>query len=379
MRLIRLSSLSDGMVLARDLRTGRPGEVPLLRAGVKLSRGYVERLARLGIQTVWIDDELSRGIEPLPALAPEERIAAEVAVSESFTRTSRVLASGGTALPQRDLEQLTKTVAGIAASLADVPEAALALGDLAAADAYTHRHSVQVALIGMLIARRHWQRDGWRDWLERPRYDGIDGRLTKLGVALILHDIGKLAVPAQIIDKPGKLTDEEFAAIKLHPEAGVDLLRAANPSPLTIATVRDHHERLDGSGYPAGRTGDAIHEFARICAIADVFDAVSSERPYKHAAPPHVGVNVIGEGVLRGGFDRTVADAFRRVCMPYPLGTDVVVDGECLGVVSHVEGDEPWMPTVRRMTGREVVEVTLDLRHLDALRKPAGAPVLEAA
>ena len=378
MRLIRLSSLADGMVLARDLRTGRPGEVPLLRAGVQLSSSYVERLRKLGIQTVWIDDELSRGIEPLPALEPEQRVAAEAAVAESFDRTSRMLAAGGTALPPRDLAMLTQTVAGIAASLADVPEAALALGDLAAADAYTHRHSVQVALIGMLIARRHWQRDGWRDWLERPRYDGIDARLTKLGVALILHDVGKLAVPADIINKPGRLSDEEFAAIKLHPEAGVDLLRAADPSPLTVATVRDHHERLDGSGYPAGRRGDAIHEFARICAIADVFDAVSSERPYKNAAPPVVGVNIISDGVLRGLFDRDVASAFRRVCMPYPLGTDVVVDGECLGVVSHVDADEPWMPTVRRMQGGEVGEATLDLRHLDALRRPPE-PAREAA
>ena len=378
MRLIRLSSLSDGMVLARDLRTGQAGDVPLLRAGVTLSAAYVQRLRRLRIHTVWIDDELSRGIEPLPALDPEERLAAEVAVSESFDRTARTLAKGGTAMPQQDLEQLTSTVARIAASLADVPEAALALGDLASADAYTHRHSVQVALIGMLIARRHWYREGWRDWMERPRYDGVEARLTKLGVGLILHDIGKLAVPPEIINKPGRLTDEEFAAIKLHPEAGVDLLRAASPSPLTVATVRDHHERLDGSGYPAGRTGESIHEFARICAIADVFDAVSSERPYKNAAPPHVGVNVIGEGVAGGIFDPAVARAFRRVCMPYPIGTDVVVDGDWLGVVSAVDAEEPWMPTVRRMQAGEVEELVLDLRHLDTLRA-RGAAALEAA
>jgi HD-GYP domain-containing protein (c-di-GMP phosphodiesterase class II) len=378
MRLIRLNSLADGMVLARDLRTGRAGEVPLLRAGVPLSAAYVKRLRAIGIHTVWIDDELSRGIEPLPALDPEERMAAEVAVSDSFDRTARTLARGGTAMPQQDLEQLTATVARIAASLADVPEASLALNDLATADAYTHRHSVQVALIGMLIARRHWYRDGWRDWMERPRYDGIEARLTKLGVGLILHDIGKLAVPLEILNKPGRLTDEEFAQIKLHPTAGVDLLRGANPSPLTIATVRDHHERLDGSGYPGGRTGETIHEFARICAIADVFDAISSERPYKHAAPPYVGVNIISDGVVRGGLDPAVVNSFRRVCMPYPLGTDVTVDDECLGVVSAIDADEPWMPTVRRMRGGEIEEVVVDLRHLDVLRQGAGTQ-LEAA
>ena len=379
MRLIRLSAVSDGMVLARELRTGRPGEIPLLRAGVRLSSSYASRLRTMGIQTVWIDDELSHGIEPLPPLEPEQRIEAENAVAESFQRTSRALAQGGTAVPRQDLEQLASTVAGIAASLADVPEASLALGDLALADAYTHRHSVQVAIIGMLVARRHWYRNGWRDATEHVRYDRIDSRLTKLGVGLILHDIGKLAVPRAILDKPGRLTGDEFAQIKLHPAAGVDLLRAANPSPLTVATVRDHHERLDGSGYPAGRRGDVIHEFARICAIADVFDAVCSERPYKRAAPPHVGVSIIGEGVLGGGLDPVIAAAFRRVCMPFPLGTDVVVDGETLGVVAAIDADEPWMPTVRRMQDGEIEELALDLRHLDALAARPQAPATEAA
>lgn len=379
MRLIRLSAVSDGMVLARDLRTGRPGEIPLLRAGVRLSGSYASRLRSIGIQTVWIDDELSRGIEPLPPLEPEQRTAAESAVAQSFQHTSRALSTGGSAVPPRDLELLSSTVAAIAASLADVPEASLALGDLAIADAYTHRHSVQVAIIGLLIARRHWHRNGWRDATEHVRYDRIDARLTKLGVGLILHDIGKLAVPPAILNKPGRLTEEEFAQIRLHPAAGVDLLRAANPSPLTVATVRDHHERLDGSGYPAGRSAEVIHEFARICAIADVFDAVCSERPYKSAAPAHVGVNIIGEGVLRGGLDPAIAAAFRRVCMPFPLGTDVVVDGETLGVVAAIDADEPWMPVVRRLRNGAMEELALDLRQLDALAAQPDAPGAAAA
>jgi HD-GYP domain-containing protein (c-di-GMP phosphodiesterase class II) len=231
----------------------------------------------------------------------------------------------------------------------------------------------------MLLARRLWQREGWRDWIERPRFDNIEGRLTRLGVGLILHDIGKLAVPLQILNKRGSLSDEEIAQIQLHPTAGVDLLRPADPSPLVLATVRDHHERLDGSGYPGGRSAETIHEFARICAVADVFDAVSSERPYKHASPSHVAMNVIAEGVNRGRLDPRVVAAFRRVCMPYPLGSEVVIDGERLGVVSDVDVDEPWMPTVRRMQDGEISESTIDLRHLDALRHPSGEPDLETA
>jgi HD-GYP domain-containing protein (c-di-GMP phosphodiesterase class II) len=379
MRLIRLTSLTDGMVLARDLRNGRPGGIPLLRAGVRLSDVYIRRLQASGLHTVWIDDELSGDIEPLEALDPEMRLAAEEAVHESFDRTTRLLAAGGTSLPEHDLERLTSTVSQIATSLADVPEAALALDDLATADAYTHSHSVQVAIIGMLIARSLWQRDGWRDWMERPRFDGIEGRLTKLGVGLILHDIGKLAVPIDILTKRGALTSHEMAQIKLHPTAGVDLLRAADPSARVLATVRDHHERLDGSGYPGGRDAEAIHEFARICAIADVFDAVSSDRPYKHAAPAHVAVNVIGDSVNRGRLDPRVAAAFRRVCMPFPLGSEVVIDGKPLGVVSKIDAAEPWMPTVRRTHEGEIAEAALDLRHLDAMRRNSAAPELEAA
>jgi HD-GYP domain-containing protein (c-di-GMP phosphodiesterase class II) len=379
MRLIRLTSLTDGMVLARDLRTGRPGEIPLLRAGVRLSPSYIGRLRAMGVHTVWIDDELSQGIEPLEPLDPEMRLAAEAAIHESFDRTTRILSSGGTALPERDLERLTATVTEVATSLSDVPEAALALDDLATADAYTHRHSLQVAIIGMLIARRLWRQEGWRDWIERERFDGIESRLARLGVGLVLHDIGKLAVPARILNKSGELTADEVAQIRLHPEAGVDLLRAADPSPLVIATVRDHHERLDGSGYPARRTGDTIHEFARICAIADVYDAVSSERPYKHAEPAHTAINVIAGGVREGALDARVATAFRGVCMPYPLGTEVVVDGTPLGVVSRIDADEPWMPTVRRLEEGRIAELAVDLRHLDASRRSTDVPELDAA
>jgi len=191
MRLTRLSSLPDGMVLARDVGCGRIGEHPLLRASATLSGSYINHLKKIGVHTVWIDDELSHGIEPLPPLDPGERLLAETAVAETFDRVARGLAKGTAAVPREDLQQRTAIVARIAASLTEVPEAALALNDLATAAAYIYRHSMQVAVIGMLIARRHWNRNGWRDWMERPRWDGVEARLTKLGVGLILHDIGK--------------------------------------------------------------------------------------------------------------------------------------------------------------------------------------------
>jgi HD-GYP domain-containing protein (c-di-GMP phosphodiesterase class II) len=185
-------------------------------------------------------------------------------------------------------------------------------------------------------------------------------------------------VPLEILNKPGPLSEDEFAQIKLHPQAGMDLLRSANPSPLIVAAVRDHHERLDGSGYPAGRVAGTIHEFARICAIADVFDAITSERPYKHAAPAYVAVNFISQGGISGLFDAEIVSAFRRVCLPFPLGTEVVHDGDVLGIVSAIDTGDPWMPTVRRMQDGRITESVVDVRQLDVTRRPPDVADLAA-
>ena len=100
--------------------------------------------------------------------------------------------------------------------LLDCPDAALALDDLNAFDDYTHRHSVQVTVLGLLIARRAWATDGWTDFRGRRRHDRIEERMRKLGLGLLVHDVGKLAVPPEILNKPGRLTDEEMAVMKTH-------------------------------------------------------------------------------------------------------------------------------------------------------------------
>ena len=110
--------------------------------------------------------------------------------------------------------------------------------------------------------------------------------------------------------------------MKTHAVAGVELLRPADLSPLALSVVRDHHERIDGSGYPDGLIGHQVQEFPRIAAVADVYDAVTSERVYKPAAPPHVGVKVIRSGTGTG-FCPNVVRAFRAVVMPYPVGHEI--------------------------------------------------------
>jgi len=134
--------------------------------------------------------------------------------------------------------------------------------------------------------------------------------------------------------------------MKAHPDAGVELLRPADLSPLSLSVVRDHHERIDGSGYPQKLTGGQVQEFPRIAAVADVYDAVTSERVYKDAAPPFVGVNVIRSGAGTQ-FCTNVVRHFRAVVMPFPVGHEITLPDGRTGVVASVDPCDPDTPTVR--------------------------------
>ena len=123
--------------------------------------------------------------------------------------------------------------------------------------------------------------------------------------------------------------------------------------------IRDHHERMDGSGYPRGIRGEQIHQFARIAAVSDVYDAVTSHRPYKAAAPPHVAVSIISSG-SGTSFDADVVATFRRIVFPYPVGTEVrLADGRA-GVVAQVDPDRSDVPLVRVADGDGSIELLVD-------------------
>ena len=215
-------------------------------------------------------------------------------------------------------------------------------------------------MLGLLIARRTWATDGWIDYRGRRRHDRLEERLRKLGLGLLVHDVGKLAVPPEILNKPGRLSDDEMGVMKTHAHAGVELLRPADLSPIAISVVRDHHERIDGSGYPEGLLGTQVQEFPRIAAVADVYDAVTSERVYKPAAPPHVGVRVIRDGT-GSQFCPAIVRHFRAVVMPYPVGHEITLPDGRTAVVASVDIDSPDVPTVRVRASAGVEEFTIDM------------------
>ena len=196
--------------------------------------------------------------------------------------------------------------------------AMIGLARLKTADDYTYMHSVAVCALMIALGKQ---------------LQLSDDEIRNAGLAGLLHDIGKMAVPPEILNKPGKLTDDEFAAVKAHPVEGHKLLEGT-PGMLAAAldVCLNHHEKTDGSGYPKGLKGDEISLYARMGAVCDVYDAITSNRPYKQGWCPAESLRRMAEW-SKGHFDADVFAAFVKCIGIYPVGTLVRLKSDRLGVV----------------------------------------------
>ncbi|GBF76940.1 HDIG domain-containing protein [Paenibacillus sp. 598K] len=199
-------------------------------------------------------------------------------------------------------------------------------------DDVTCRHSIAVAMVGVLIGQ----------WL----------RLSEEEIGLIaagglLHDVGKLRVPAEILNKPGRLTEEEFAEMKRHTVYGYEMLRGEEGVEEDVARVAlRHHERLDGSGYPYGLKGEEIDRPSRIIAVADVFHAMLSKRVYKNELPFYQVIKEIAHSAF-SQFDASVVAVFARKMMETMIGSQVILSDGQIGTVISVHLHDPANPLVR--------------------------------
>jgi HD-GYP domain-containing protein (c-di-GMP phosphodiesterase class II) len=358
------------MVLAADIVTDVHAPFPLVREGVVLDYEYREALLRAGIHAIYVRDELSEGIKVSRVLSEESRQAATQALATAFERVPALLETGRP-LSGAAVGDLNEAVGLICADLADADDAVMALTDLAAADLYTLQHSIDVTALGLLIARRHFREFGRPAAGGVRRTDDIEGYLRKLGLGLLLHDIGKLAIPTPILNKPDRLDDEEMELMQMHPLLGLELLPGDRVGPLAKSVIRSHHERWNGSGYPHGLHGLEIPEFARIAGIADSFDAITSARPYATPAPTHVGVQAIldGRGTL---YDPDLVDTFRQVVAPYPPGSEIELADGRRGIVVSVPARDLAHPLVRAAYGADGQRI--ELEEIDLSEQPELAP-----
>ena len=370
MRLIRVDWIRNEMELARDIPSATLGAAPLLRRGMRLTDSLASRLKSIGVRAVWIEDDMGEGIIPAQPLPDHVRDSTERAVSTCL-ESARSVAAGLAPLSSRVFETIEAAAGSLIQALSECPEAALAFDDLATADSYTYSHSVRVATLGLLLGQRMDRVDGWVDYRGTVRFDRMVERMTHLTMGLIIHDIGKISIPESILNKPAKLTPDEWELIKTHPTAGASMLTSERISPLSRCVVRDHHERWDGLGYPAGRFEADTHQFARVAAVADVYDAITADRPYQAATAPHIGVKVVRDGAGTQ-FDPQVVKHFLRIAMPYPVGYTLTLPNGRPGAVVGVDPESPEFPVIRYRDNNSVLtEAAMNI--IDGVIQPGGA------
>lgn len=217
-------------------------------------------------------------------------------------------------------------------------------------DKLTYIHSINVALLVVVI--------GMKMGYAREA-------LYNLALGAILHDLGKLNIPSEILDKPSSLTLSEFEQIKQHPIYGERMLLGSKLPGEVAKVVRQHHERWDGQGYPDGLKGEEIHRNAQIVALADVFDALTEDRPYRRALPPYHALEMIFSGINKN-FSHDVVYAFRNCLNIYPENSTITLNTGETGIAIAVSPELPTRPTVLiyKQKGNQLEEEKIvDLRE----------------
>jgi len=253
-----------------------------------------------------------------------------------------------------DASECNVLVNDVAESIDRHPDAFRSLARLKTADEYTYMHSVAVCALMVSLGRQI----------------GLDeAECREAGLAGMLHDLGKALMPQEILNKPGKLTPEEFDIIKTHPRRGWELLAGAKNIPAGVLDVcLHHHERYDGTGYPDRLAADKISRFARMGAICDVYDAVTSDRPYKKGWDPAHSLTQMAS--WQGHFDREMFKSFIRCIGIYPTGSLVRMRSRKLAVVLEQNAASVTKPKVKLFFStrsnepirREVLDLATDSR-----------------
>lgn len=364
MLIVPIDNVTEGMVVAKDVAsTSAKDYKVLLMKGTYITRDMISLLKSKGIKNITVKggDDV---IEPEPML-PDEPFSDEKAeeliknqhIGKALNELNEVFDNNGEIreLSKHAVQQVNSIADDI---LVDIGNDSTYLGNQMIAlqnyDDYTYKHCLRVSMLSTGIANElHLSQDDIREVI----------------IAALLHDIGKSNIDHEIIAKPGKLTNEEFDKIKQHPYIGYQILkRTGGYGANILAGVLFHQEKYDGSGYPTGIAGKKIPLIARIITVADVFDALTSNRPYRK--PWSVAET---EEYILGGcgihFDFDVASAFLRSFNPYPVGTVVSLsDGRHGVVIRHNSNVLRPVVRIHDKTGSgEEIDLSNDFRFLSLM------------
>ncbi len=351
MQRLPVARLRSGMVVARPI-VGSSGQM-LLSTGTVLNEMYIRRLREKGIPSIYIQEQTPElNVQVDDVISDESRLRANVAVRDLMKDVRTELAVARRGFVTLNDVQVRKSVNSLVDELLANRDIAVNLADIRSLDNYTFGHSVQVGVLAILTGIT-------------MGYDHL--RLRDLGIGAILHDIGITRVPEAIATKTGALTPEEMAEMQKHCAYGFDILRyQPNLSILSAHVAYQHHERHNGEGYPRGLKGDEIQEYARIVAIAEQYDSLISDRPWRAAHLPHEAVEIIAGG---GDyyFDYRVVKPFLENVAVYPVGTLVELNDGTRGVVTQVQKGLTLRPTIRllRCEDGTAIKPPIEVRLLD--------------
>lgn len=331
MRRISVERLKEGMVLAKTLYS-IDGNI-LLNAGIKLRESYISKFKEIGIGEIYINDSMSSDIVIEDVVSDETRFEARMAVKKAMDNVM-----SGNSL---DVKPVRNVVGKIVEELLTVQDAVINLQDIKTLDNYTFSHSANVcvlsAVTGMSLG-----------------YDA--NKLKELCLGALLHDIGKTKIPNEILNKPGTLNEEEFEVIKKHARYGYDMLKQSTDiSAYTSYVALTHHEKFNGEGYPLGLKGHAIHEFSRIVSVADVYDAMTSNRVYRR----RLNISEVVEYLVSMGnhhFDYDIVRKMIEHISVFPLGSYITLSTGETAIVVDNNKKYPNRPVVRMIKDPNGVE-----------------------
>ncbi len=358
---IAVTHLLQGMYIST--RPDNSDSIAIAEQGFVLRQETVDKLVRAGVTEVFIDTDkgkdssfafpvVSKVHQPTKRLDDERRNAEKTYRSALKTlNQSMTDLRSGSALDVASTETIANE---ICASVLKNQNALMVLSQIREKSQYLLQHSINVSIL-MAV------------WSQYLGYETETRRQMVKGA--LYHDIGKVNIPIDILDKPAPLDDNEWNEMKSHVHYGTKILSDADVfSDIAIDMCKLHHERLDGSGYPLGLKGDEINVYGRMIAIADTFDAVTSERVYKHGISPSIAMKRMMEWANHG-FDKNLVYEFIRCFGIYPVGTLVELDNNRLGIVivpNLEKPDRPFVKTIYNMkvsAYEEIKEIDLSVKH----------------
>lgn len=307
----------------------------LIARGTSLTERAIYALKRRGISFVYIEDERLEDIEIDEHIPMELRIETTNAISEIYHQFYSDEKKKERIFEGINIDKLQNALKNLLSEIKSMNNVMNLLTDIFTHDSYTFSHSTNVTLYTLAMT---------------VHLGFNEKQLNEIGIGSMLHDVGKCEIPTDILNKKGTLEDDEFEMIKMHTEYGFEILRKDPAiSLLSAHCALQHHEKLDGSGYPRGLKGDEIHPYGKILAVADVFDALTSNRPYRKAMLPHEAMEILYARTYTH-FESKYVQAFQKSVATYPVGLTVKLNTGETAVVIHYEMGSPSRPSVRVLT-----------------------------